>query len=74
MKYIIEAFDKETEFMPFEVELPEGCDSQLTEIMGWSMTQRGDEGYNPNSSRVTAIEALVGRQMGRARQPWRSRQ
>lgn len=62
LKYIIEAFDTETEFLAFEVELPEGCDSQLTEIIGWSMPQRGDEGYNLDASQVAAIEALVRRQ------------
>ncbi|MBL0840969.1 hypothetical protein E3Z27_04680 [Pseudomonas mediterranea] len=62
MKYIIEAFDKESDFLAFEIELPEGCDSQLAQIMGWSAAQRGDEGYNLNANQAAAIEALAGRQ------------
>jgi hypothetical protein len=62
LKYIIEAFDKKTEFLAFEVELPEGCDSHIAEIMRWSMPPRGDEGYNLTVSQIAAIEALASRQ------------
>lgn len=61
MKYIIEAFDKETEFLDFEINLPDGCDSQLADIMGWSAPQRGDEGYNLSFTQIEAIEALASR-------------
>ena len=43
MKFIVEAFDKETEFLDFEVVLPDDCEAQLAEIMNWSSPQRGDE-------------------------------
>lgn len=62
MKYIVEAFDKETEFLAFEVDLPEGCDTELAAIMNWTSAQRGDEGYNLNSAQVEAIEKLASRQ------------
>ncbi|WP_321355623.1 hypothetical protein [Pseudomonas extremaustralis] len=62
MKYIIEAFDKETELLAFEVDLPDGCDAQLAAIMNWSSPQRGDEGYDMSATQRVAIEALVGRQ------------
>ncbi|MNE99633.1 hypothetical protein D3C80_1983410 [compost metagenome] len=62
MKYIIEAFDKETELLAFEVELPDGCDAQLAAIMSWSSPQRGDEGYDLSATQMVAIEALAGRQ------------
>lgn len=62
MKYIIEAFDKETEFLAFEVELPEGSDSQIAKIMGWSTSPRGEEGYNLSANQVAELEELVGRQ------------
>jgi hypothetical protein len=62
LKYIVEAFDKKTEFLDFEVELPGNCDSQIAKIMGWSTPPRGDEGYNLNASQIAAIEALASRQ------------
>lgn len=61
MKYIVEAFDKRTELLDFEVELPEGCDAKLSAIMGWASVQRGDEGYDLSSSQIDAIEKLAGR-------------
>jgi len=61
LKYTIEAFDKETELLAFEIDLPDGCDSQLNSIMGWSTPQRGDEGYDLNIEQAAALEALAGR-------------
>lgn len=61
MKYIVEAFDKETEYLAFEVALPDGCEAQLTAIMGWLTPQHGDEGYNLRVAQLEAIETLVGR-------------
>lgn len=61
MKYTVEAFSKETEFLAFEVDLPDGCDAQLAAIMGWSSPQRGDEGYDLSATQIAAIEALAGR-------------
>lgn len=61
MKYIVEAFGKNTEFLDFEIEIPEGHDERLAGIMGWSSPQRGDEGYDLNAMQIAAIEGLVGR-------------
>ena len=61
MKYIVEAFDNETKFLAFEVVVPEGNDSKLAQIMGWSEPQWGDEGYDMSAEQAAAIEALVGR-------------
>ena len=41
MKYLVEALDKETEFLAFEVDLPDGCDTELAAIMNWTSAQRG---------------------------------
>ncbi|WP_434696836.1 hypothetical protein J3P89_04700 [Pseudomonas sp. Z1-14] len=62
MKYIVEAFDRSSEFLAFEVELPENCDVRLKQIMGWTAPQRGDEGYDLSPSQAAAIEALVGKE------------
>ena len=63
MKYTVEAFDKETEILAFEVDLPNGCDVKLAEIMKWSSPQRGDEGYNLSVPQLKSIESLAGRQI-----------
>jgi len=59
VKYIIEAFNKESELLIFEVILPDGSESQLAQIMGWSVPQRGDEGYDLAASQAAAIEVLA---------------
>jgi hypothetical protein len=61
MKYMIEVFHRENELLEFEINLPEGCDAQLSDIMEWVGPQRGDEGYDLNRDQASAIEALVGR-------------
>lgn len=60
--YTVEAFDKQTESLAFEVNLPDGCDAQLAEIMGWSAPQRGDEGYDLDATQIAALEVLANRQ------------
>ena len=62
MKYIIEAFDRETDFLAFEVELPEGCDLQIAKIMDWPTAPRGEEGYNLSANQIAALEKVAGRQ------------
>jgi len=61
MKFIVEAFDKENEFLDFEVVLQNDCEAQLATIMNWSSPQRGDEGYNLSSTQLSSIEALAGK-------------
>ncbi|WP_423251807.1 DUF7683 domain-containing protein, partial [Pseudomonas viridiflava] len=50
MKYLLEAFDRKTEFLAFAKEIPAGNDERLKSIMGWTSEQWGDEGYNLNAS------------------------
>ncbi|TWR92616.1 hypothetical protein FJD38_03060 [Pseudomonas saxonica] len=61
MKFVVEAFDKENEFLDFEIVLPDDCEAQLAKIMNWSSQQRGDEGYNLSSTQLSSIEALTGK-------------
>jgi hypothetical protein len=61
MIYKIEAFDKKTEFLAFKVNLPDGCDSQLAQIMKWSPLPRGGEGYNMTMDQIAAIEVIAGK-------------
>lgn len=59
--YVIEAFDKETEFLAFEEELPHGYDEQIKVIMGWTTDQQGWEGYNLSRSQLSALEKILGK-------------
>lgn len=61
MIYVVEAFDKESEFLAFEIELLEGCETQLAKIMNWTSPQRGDEGYNLTDTQLSSIEVLAGK-------------
>jgi len=61
LRYIIEAFDKKTELLVFEIELPDDCEEKLSAVMAWSAPQRGDEGYDLSASQLDAVEALAGR-------------
>jgi hypothetical protein len=61
LQYTVEIFDRETELLVSEINLPEGCDAPLSEIMAWSSPQRGDEGYDLNPQQASAIEALAGK-------------
>ncbi|MEE4082505.1 DUF7683 domain-containing protein [Pseudomonas viridiflava] len=60
MKYLLEAFDRKTEFLAFEKEIPAGNDERLKNIMGWTSEQWGDEGYNLNASQLEAIVRIIG--------------
>lgn len=59
MRYLIEAFDKKTDFQAFVIELPTDCEHELNTIMQWSK-QQGWEGYDLTQAQVSAIEALIG--------------
>jgi hypothetical protein len=62
LKFTVEVFDRKTELLVSEIDLPEGFDAQLSEIMGRSEPQRGEEGYDLNPQQASAIETLAGRE------------
>ncbi|WP_277760930.1 DUF7683 domain-containing protein [Pseudomonas sp. A34-9] len=59
MRFLVEAFDKKTDFQTSVIELPENCTEQLKSIMGWKTEQQGWEGYDLNQQQIKAIEALI---------------
>ena len=61
MRFLVEAFDIETDFQAFVIELPQGCDEQIKAIMGWKEEPQGWEGYDLSQPQMQAIEELVGR-------------
>ena len=51
MIYLIEAFDRKTELLVFEEELPDGCDEKLQAIMGWvGINKAGKATISPKSN------------------------
>ncbi|WP_338582538.1 hypothetical protein [Pseudomonas sp. MAG733B] len=67
MRFLLEAFDKDTDFQMFVVELPQGRDEQIKTIMGWTTEQQGWEGYNLSPQQLVEIEKLVGKSIDQAR-------
>lgn len=61
MRFLVEAFDIETDFQAFVIELPQGCDEQIKAIMGWKEEPQGWEGYDLSPPQMQAIEELAGR-------------
>ena len=56
----IDAFDKETEFLVFEVPIPEGNIEQLRIIMNWSEPEDEIYCYDLDSAQISQLEALIG--------------
>ncbi|MFZ5957378.1 DUF7683 domain-containing protein [Pseudomonas knackmussii] len=63
MRYFLEAFDAETEFLVFEVEVPASFEKQLTEVMGWNEEQFGFEGYDLDEQKLSLIERFIGKRL-----------
>lgn len=61
MKYLVEAFDKKTELLAFDVELPANCAERLKHIMGWTAEQQGWEGYDLSPAQLAALEEIAGK-------------
>ncbi|MCH4897306.1 hypothetical protein [Pseudomonas sp. B707] len=61
MRFLVEAFDIETDFQAFVIELPQGCDEQIKAIMVWKEEPQGWEGYDLSQPQMQAIEELAGR-------------
>lgn len=63
MIYIIEAFDRVSEFLVFEEQLPKEYDQELKAIMGWTSDQQGREGYDLTSEQLEALEGILGKKI-----------
>ena len=62
MKYVVEAFNKTTELLAFEVAIPACYDIEVKEIMEWTTEQQGWEGYDLRADQVIVLGKLVGEQ------------
>lgn len=63
MIYLIEAFDRGSGFLAFEIELPSGSDQTIKTIMGWTAKQEGWEGYDLSHGQLGALEKLLGKEI-----------
>jgi hypothetical protein len=60
VRHAVEAFDKKTEFLVFEVPIPRENIEQLRIIMKWSEPEDEIYGYDLDSAQITQLEALIG--------------
>lgn len=60
MIHTISAFDKTTELMVFEIEIPQQNYPKLKEIMGWTEPEDEIFGYDLSSKKIQLLEELLG--------------
>ena len=60
MKYVVEAFNKTTELLAFEVAIPACYDIEVKRIMEWTTEQQGWDGYDLRVDQLIALGKLVG--------------
>lgn len=63
MNYVIEAFDKNTETLIFEIAIPDGNFESLKAIMGWSSIEDSYYGYDLDRPKLSKFEALLGKEI-----------
>lgn len=59
MRFLIEAFDKQTDDQVSVTEIPKEHAEHIKSIMGWTTKQQGWEGYDLNQKQVQAFEKLM---------------
>ncbi|AXI60212.1 hypothetical protein DLD99_06915 [Pseudomonas kribbensis] len=60
LNHTIEAYDKKTELLVFEVNIPDGNIEQLRKIMNWTKPEDEIYGYDLDSQKITELENLIG--------------
>ena len=63
MSHTISAFDKMTELMVFEIEIPQQNHPKLKEIMGWTELEDEIFGYDLSSRQIQLLEELIGQRI-----------
>lgn len=63
MSHTISAFDKMTELMVFEIEIPQQNHPKLKEIMGWTEPEDEIFGYDLSSRQIQLLEELLGQRV-----------
>ena len=60
MTHTISAFDKTTELMVFEIEIPQKNLPELKDIMAWTEPEDEIFGYDLSSEQLQKLEELLG--------------
>ena len=60
MIHTVCAFDKTTELIVFEIEIPQQSKEDLKEIMSWNDPEDEFYGYDLSSEQIQRIEELLG--------------
>jgi hypothetical protein len=60
VNHVVEAFDKKTDLLVFEVPIPGGNIEQLRIIMNWSEPEDEIYGYDLDNVQIAQLEALIG--------------
>ncbi|MEB0203976.1 hypothetical protein [Pseudomonas sp. CCC3.1] len=63
MIHTISAFDKTTELMVFEIEIPQQNHPKLKSIMGWTELEDEIFGYDLSSENIQLLEELLGQRI-----------
>ena len=63
MMHTISAFDKTTELMVFEIEIPQKNLPELKVIMAWTEPEDEIFGYDLSSEKIHRLEELLDRKM-----------
>lgn len=63
MTHTISAFDKTTELMVFEIEIPQKNLPELKVIMAWSEPEDEIFGYDLSSEQLQKLEELLGQKI-----------
>ena len=61
MNHSVNAFDRNTELLVFEVNIPSERFEALAEIMGWTSSAEPIFEYDLSDSQIRRVEALIGR-------------
>lgn len=63
MMHTISAFDKTTELVVFEIEIPQKILPELKVIMAWAEPEDEMFGYDLSSEQIHRLEELLGQKM-----------
>ncbi|WP_282365137.1 hypothetical protein [Pseudomonas sp. PS01297] len=63
MTHTISAFDKTTELMVFEIEIPQKNLPELKDIMAWTEPEDEIFGYDLSSEQLQKLEELLGQKI-----------
>jgi hypothetical protein len=61
LNHTVDAYDKNTSLLVFEIPVPDGKIDQLRAIMKWTVPEDEIYGYDLDPKQITQLEVLIGR-------------